>query len=330
VAACRARSVLSPGECAYGVSVSHETRQGLLYGTLAFVIWGLTPIYWRLLLHVPAAEILAHRIVWGLFVVAGWMSLRGRWPEFVSALKRPRTVMALALSTVFIAVNWGLFVWAVNADRVLATSLGYFINPLVSVVLGLAVLGERLNRRQWISVSFAAAAVTILTIRQGQLPWISLVLAVSFAFYGLLRKTVNADAVVGLTFETMALAPLAAGFLLFQKQRGVAAFGHESVEVNVLLVGAGAVTVFPLILFTLGVRRLPLSTAGLLQYIAPTCTFLLAVFLYNEPFTTAHAFSFGLIWTALGIYTFDLRSRLRSAAKSEPITAPAAADFDIP
>jgi len=249
--------------------------------------------------------------VWGLVVVAGWMSVRGRWPELTAALRQPRTVAALALSTVFIAVNWGLFVWAVNADRVLATSLGYFINPLVNVLLGLVVLGERLNRRQWIAVSLAATAVSILTIRQGHLPWISLVLALSFGLYGLLRKMVRADAVVGLTFETMTLAPLAAAFLLFEKHRGVAAFGHRGSTIDALLVVAGAVTVVPLILFTLGVRRLPLSTAGLLQYIAPTCTFLLAVFLYNEPFTGAHAISFGLIWTALGIYTFDIRQRLR-------------------
>jgi chloramphenicol-sensitive protein RarD len=299
-------------DSAYGVPVSRETRLGLVYGALAFVIWGLTPMYWKLLIHVPAAEILAHRVVWGLFVVAGWMSLQGRWPELAAAVKRPRTVAALALSTVLIGINWGLFVWAVNTGRVLSTSLGYFINPLVSVVLGLAVLGERLNRRQWIAVALAAAAVTILTIRQGHLPWISLVLAVSFALYGLLRKTMRANAVVGLTFETMALAPLAAAFLLLQKQRGVAAFGFQGTEINVLLVTAGVVTVVPLILFTLGVRRLPLSTAGLLQYIAPTCTFVLAVFLYREPFSAAHAVSFALIWIALGIYTFDLRQRLQS------------------
>ena len=299
-------------DSAYGVRVSRETRLGLVYGALAFVIWGLTPMYWKLLVHVPAAEILAHRVVWGLFVVAGWMSLRGRWPELATAVKRPRTVAALALSTVLIGINWGLFVWAVNTGRVLSTSLGYFINPLVSVVLGLAVLGERLNRRQWIAVALAAAAVTILTIRQGHLPWISLVLAVSFALYGLLRKTMRADAVVGLTVETMALAPLAAAFLLLQKRRGVAAFGFQGTEINVLLVTAGVVTVVPLILFTLGVRRLPLSTAGLLQYIAPTCTFVLAVFLYREPFSAAHAVSFALIWIALGIYTFDLRRRLQT------------------
>lgn len=292
--------------------MSRETRLGLLYGASAFLIWGLTPIYWKLLLQIPAAEILAHRVVWGWFIVAGWMSLRGRWPELAVAIKQPRTVAALAVSTVLIAINWGIFVWAVNAGRVLATSLGYFINPLVSVVLGLAVLGERLNRRQWIAVALAAAAVTILTIRQGHLPWVSLVLAVSFALYGLLRKTVQADAVIGLAFETMALAPLAAAFLLLQKRRGVAAFGFQGTEINVLLVTAGVVTVVPLILFTLGVRRLPLSTAGLLQYIAPTCTFVLAVFLYREPFSAAHAVSFALIWIALGIYTFDLRQRLQS------------------
>jgi chloramphenicol-sensitive protein RarD len=304
--------VAAAPDCAYGVRVSRETRLGLMYGALAFVIWGLTPMYWKLLVHVPAAEILAHRVVWGLFVVAGWMSLRGRWPELAAAVRQPRTVAALALSTVFIGINWGLFVWAVNTGRVLSTSLGYFINPLVSVVLGLAVLGERLNRRQWIAVALAATAVTILTIRQGRLPWISLVLAVSFALYGLLRKTVRADAVVGLTFETLALAPFAAAFLLLQKYRGVAAFGFQGTEINVLLVTAGVVTVVPLILFTLGVRRLPLSTAGLLQYIAPTCTFVLAVFLYREPFSAAHAVSFALIWIALGIYTYDLRQRLQT------------------
>ena len=299
--------------------MSRETRLGLVYAASAFLFWGLTPMYWKMLLQVPAAEILAHRIVWGLVVVAGWMSLRGRWPELAAGVKQPRTVAALAASTVFIAVNWGLFVWAVNNDRVLATSLGYYINPLVNVVLGLVVLGERLNRRQWIAVSLAAVAVTILTIAQGRLPWISLVLAVSFALYGLLRKTVRVDAVVGLAFETMALAPFAAAFLLLQKNRGVAAFDHRGLEVDVLLVAAGAVTVLPLILFTLGVRRLPLSTAGLMQYIAPTCTFLLAVFLYNEPFTATHAVSFALIWTALAIYTFDLRQRLRT--HTAPVTA---------
>lgn len=291
--------------------MNRESRAGLIFAGGAFVIWGLTPIYWKLLLPVPALEILAHRVAWGLVVVVVWMSLRHRWRELLSAIRGPRTLVTLAATTVLIAFNWGIFVWAVNAGRVLATSLGYFINPLVNVLLGLAVLRERLTRAQWIAVALASIAVAVMTVRLGRLPWISLALAVSFALYGLLRKTVRADAVVGLTFETAALAPLAVAFLLAREGRGVGAFGHQGAPVDALLVASGAVTVVPLILFTLGVRRLPLSTVGLLQYIAPTCTFLLAVFIYGEPFSAADAVSFGLIWTALGIYTVELRSRLR-------------------
>jgi chloramphenicol-sensitive protein RarD len=282
----------------------------LLYTTGAFLLWGAVPIYWKTLQHVPAIEILAHRIVWGLVCVALWMTIRGRWEDFRAVFGRPRTVAALLASTVFIATNWGLFVYAVVTDRVLATSLGYYINPLVNVLLGLVVLGERLNRRQWFAVALAVFAVVLLTVQAGELPWISLVLPVSFGLYSLLRKTVHADAVVGLTSETAALAPLAVGLLLRQEHLGVGALGHQGVTMDLLLVSAGAVTAVPLILFTLGVRRIPLSTAGFLQYIAPTCTFLLAVFLYGEPFTPAHALSFGLIWAALVIYSLDLRAKL--------------------
>jgi chloramphenicol-sensitive protein RarD len=292
--------------------VSRETRLGLLYTTGAFLLWGLFPLYWKMLQHVPALEILAHRIVWGLAFVAVWMTVRGRWPELRAVFRRPRTVAALSASTLFIAVNWGLFIYAVITDRVLATSLGYYINPLVNVLLGLVVLRERLNRNQWFAVGLAALAVLLMTARAGELPWISLVLPVSFGLYSLLRKTVHADAVVGLTFETAALLPLAAAVLLRQERLGIGALGHQGVVIDLLLVAAGAVTAVPLILFTLGVRRLPLSTAGLLQYIAPTSTFLLAVLLYHEPFSTVQAVGFALIWTALVIYSFDLRARLRA------------------
>ncbi len=303
--------------------MSRETRLGLLYASGAFLLWGAVPVYWKTLQHVPALEILAHRVVWGLVFVAVWMTIRGRWQDFRAVFGRPRTVAALLASTVFIATNWGLFVYAVVTDRVLATSLGYYINPLVNVLLGLVVLGERLNRRQWFAVALAAFAVFLLTVRAGQLPWISLVLPVSFGFYSLLRKTVHADAVVGLTFETAALAPLAVGLLLRQEHLGVGALGHRGLTMDLLLVAAGLVTAVPLILFTLGVRRIPLSTAGLLQYIAPTCTFLLAVLLYGEPFTPAHALSFGLIWTALVIYSLDLRARLRASHGLETVESAA-------
>jgi len=302
--------------------LSHETRLGLLYATGAFLLWGVVPVYWKMLQHVPALEILAHRVVWGLALVAVWMTIRGRWQELRDVFRRPRTVAALLASTVFIAINWGLFIYAVNTNRVLATSLGYYINPLVNVLLGLVVLNERLNRKQWIAVSLAALAVILLTLQAGELPWISLVLPVSFGLYSLLRKTVHADAVVGLTFETAALFPFAAALLLRQELRGVGALGHQGIRMDLLLVAAGAVTAVPLILFTLGVRRIPLSTAGLLQYIAPTMTFLLAVLLFDEPFSTAHAVSFTLIWIALVIYSVDLRSRLRSAPDLDAIESP--------
>jgi len=280
-------------------------------------------MFWKLLQDVPAPQILAHRIAWGLVFVAVWMTLRRRWPELAAVMRRPRTVAALLASTCFIAINWGLFIYAVNTDRVLATSLGYFINPLVSVLLGLVVLGERLTHRQWLAVFLAATGVVVITVQAGQLPWISLVLPVSFGMYGLLRKTVNADAVVGLAFETAALAPLAVGFILFEESRGAGAMGHVSIGTDLLLVTGGAVTALPLILFTLGVRRLLLSTAGLLQYIAPTCSFLLAVLLYGEDFTLTHAVSFGLIWVALAIYTIELRAKLRRRPDLQTAESPA-------
>ena len=305
-----------------GFDLSHETKVGVLYTGGAFLFWGLTPIFWKMLQEISAPQLLAHRIAWGLVFVAVWMSLRGRWPDLLAAIRRPRTVFALLASTFFIAVNWGLFIYAVNTDRVLATSLGYFINPLVSVLLGLVVLGERLTRRQWMAVCLAATGVAVITVQAGELPWISLVLPVSFGLYGLLRKTVNADAVVGLAFETAALAPLAVGFLLLEENRGAGAMGHGSMTTDALLVTGGVVTALPLILFTLGVRRLPLSTAGLLQYIAPTCSFLLAVLLYGEAFTVTHAVSFGLIWAALAIYTVDLRAKLRRRPDLEKAESP--------
>ncbi len=305
--------------------MSRETRLGLAFTTGAFLLWGIVPIYWKMLQQVPALEILAHRVLWGFVFVAVWMTYRRRWPELKAVFRRPRTTAALLASTVFIAINWGLFIYAVVTDRVLATSLGYYINPLINVLLGLVVLGERLNRRQWIAVGLAALAVVLLTIQAGELPWISLVLPACFGLYSLLRKTVHADAVVGLTFETAALAPLAVAWLVRQERLGIGALGHQGFGTDGLLIAAGAVTAVPLILFTLGVRRIPLSTAGLLQYIAPTCTFLLAVLVYDEPFSVAHAVCFGLIWTALVIYSLDLRSKLSASpdlVSVEPAAVP--------
>ncbi len=303
--------------------MSRETRLGLLYATCAFLLWGIVPVYWKMLQHVPALEILAHRIVWGLAFVAVWMTIRGRWPELRAVFRRPRTVAALLASTVFIAINWGLFIYAVNTDRVLATSLGYYINPLVNVLLGLVVLHERLNRNQWIAVGLAALAVHPADPPGRRA-------AVDFARAAGFLRTLFAAPQDGprrcggrADLRDRRPLPFRRRLLLRQEFRGVGALGNQGFRIDLLLVAAGAVTAVPLILFTLGLRRIPLSTAGLLQYIAPTCTFLLAVLLYDEPFSTAQAFSFGLIWTALIIYSVDLRARLRRAPNLDAIESPA-------
>ena len=286
-------------------------RTGLAAAVAAFLMWGLFPLYWKLLAAVPALEVVAHRMVWGLVSVAIWVTLRGRWADARAVASRPGTALRLAGSGALISLNWLLYIWAVINDHVVEASLGYFINPLVNVLLGVLVLRERLGRAQWIAVALAAAGVTVLTLWHGRLPWIALALAVSFGLYGLARKTVGADAVVGLLWETALLTPLAAGYLFVLWQRGVGAFGPSRPGTSTLLALGGAVTAVPLVLFTLGARALPLSTVGFLQYLSPSLQFLLAVLVFREPFTPAHAATFAFIWAALAILTWDLRRRLR-------------------
>ncbi len=288
-----------------------SARAGTVAAVVAFLLWGLFPLYWKLLAAVPALEVVAHRTAWGFVAVAAWVTLRGRWADARSVASRPGTIARLAGSAVLIALNWLLYVWAVVHDHVVEASLGYFINPLVNVLLGVLVLGERLSRAQRVAVTLAAAGVAALTAGHGRLPWIALALAVSFGLYGLARKTVGADAVVGLLWETGLLAPFAAGWLLSLEARGSGAFGPAHPGASALLALGGAVTAVPLVLFALGARSLPLSTVGLLQYLSPSIQFLLAVFVFREPFTTAHAASFACIWAALGVLTWDLRRRLR-------------------
>lgn len=285
-------------------------------------MWGLFPIYWKALGQVPALEVVAHRTAWGLVSVALWVTVRRRWSEVRAAVTNLRSLAVLAGTAALISVNWLLYVWAVAHDHVTEASLGYFINPLVNVMLGVAVLRERLSRAQGLAVGLAAAGVAVMTIGVGRLPWIALVLAVSFGLYGLARKTVAADAVIGLLVETAILAPLAAGYIVLCAVAGTGALGQTGVAVDTLLILGGAITAIPLVLFTLGARRLPLSTIGMIQYLSPTCQFLLAVLVYREPFTALHAATFGLIWLALGILTWDLRRRFRPSprllGRSEP------------
>ena len=294
-----------------------SSRAGLAAAVAAFFLWGLFPLYWKMLAGVPALEVVAHRMAWGLVAMAAWVTMAARWADARAVAARTRTVVRLAGSGALISVNWLLYIWAVIHGHVVDASLGYFINPLVNVVLGVLVLRERLGRAQGIAVALAAAGVAVLAIAHGRLPWIALALALSFGLYGLARKTVGADAVTGLLWETALLAPLAAGYLFLLARQGTGAFGPSAPATSLLLALGGPVTAVPLVLFALGARALPLSTVGFLQYLSPSIQFLLAVLVFREPFTPVHAATFAFIWAALAILTWDLRRRLRYERASE-------------
>lgn len=290
---------------------SSNLRLGVASAATAFSIWGLAPLYWRMLVEIPAIELLAHRIVWSLPILVVWLSLTGGWRHVGTAVRRPPTLAALLVTTLLIALNWGVFIWAVNNDRVLEASLGYFINPLVSVLLGLLVLGEKINRSQSVAIGLAAIGVGYMAVQYGSLPWVSLVLAFSFGLYGLFRKVIQIDAVEGQTFETALLTVISMFYLASRHNAGVGAFSTVSLLTDLLLAGAGLITVVPLVLFTVGARNLPLSTVGLLHFIAPTGQFLIGVLVVGEAFTTTHGITFAFIWIALAVYILDLRRRMK-------------------
>jgi len=282
-----------------------EAGPGLAASIGAFAIWGLFPLYLKPLAGVPSVQIMAHRIVWCCLIVFAWLAMRGELGAVRAALADRASRLRLTASATLISVNWLIYIWAVNSGHVVESSLGYFINPLLSIALGVLVLSERLTRAQWTAVSLAAIGVLYLAIVSGQPPWIALALAVSFGTYGLIRKVVAVEAVPGLATETLLLTPFAAAFLVWTELHGTGALGHSSPGVNSLLLASGLITALPLALFAYGARRIPLSTVGLVQYIGPTLQFLLGVFLYHEPFPRARAIGFVLIWTALVIYAAD-------------------------
>ncbi len=278
-------------------------RRGLAVTAGTFVLWGVVPLYWHLLKTVPAMQIMAHRVIWSTVLVVGWLLLRGGWGWLRTIAAQPRALPALALSSVVIAFNWALYIWAVNAGHVVETSLGYFINPLINVVLGVLVLGERLRRLQWVAIGCAAVGVAWLTWQAGSPPWIALGLAVSFALYGLVRKLVSVDPVGGLGVESLYLVLPALAYLGWAEAGHGGGFtGEWSLGTDLLLVFGGVVTAVPLIGFAYGVRRIPLSVVGLLQYIAPTMVLLLGVWFFHEPFDAARALGFGAIWLGLAVY----------------------------
>ncbi|CUS02654.2 Protein RarD [Candidatus Promineifilum breve] len=280
-------------------------NKGMLYAAGAYIAWGLMPLYWKSVQVVPAGQILAHRIAWSLFFVVLILTARRQWGWLRGALRRPRVILLFTLSGFLIGLNWFIYIWAVNAGHIVETSLGYFINPLVNVLLGYLVLKERLRPAQWLALSVALAGVLYLTISFGAFPWIALTLAFSFGTYGLIRKTAPLNSAEGLFIETAVLFLPAFGFLLLMESRGVGAFGHTGLPVTLLLIGAGIVTSIPLLLFAAGARRIPLTTLGLLQYIAPTMQFLIGVLVYNETFGLTRLIGFGLVWLALVLYTIE-------------------------
>ena len=286
-----------------------ERRLGVAYGLGAYLLWGFIALYFKAVASVGALEVMAHRIVWSAVLLVAWLALRGRLGELVRALRTPRVLRTLAVTAALIFFNWYVFIWAVANGHVLQCSLGYFINPLVNVLLGVSVLKERLRPRQTISVALALVGVVVLATGTGQVPGIALGLALSFGTYGLLRKTVAAAGDVGLAAETLLLLPAALGYMVYLQGRGGLVFG-DAAPLSWLLAAGGLITAVPLVWFANAVRRLRYATVGFLQYIAPSLQFTLAVAVFGETFSRVHALSFGLIWTALGLYSWDLwRSR---------------------
>jgi chloramphenicol-sensitive protein RarD len=286
-----------------GEGDARARRDSWLAGVTAYALWGVVPVYWKQLGAAPAVEVLAHRAVWGLGAFALIAAAAGQLAAVRAALRDRKVVATMALSGALLAVNWGTFVYAVETDRLLHASLGYFINPLVSVALGTLVLGERLRRGQQVAIALAAAGVAVLAWQAGTLPWIALVLAATFGAYGLVRKTARVPALAGSAVETLIMAPIGAAYLVALAARGDGLLGHASATTTALLVGTGVITAVPLVLFTVAARRLPLSTIGFLQYLAPTGQLVLAVAVYDEPFDPGRLVAFGLIWAALAVFT---------------------------
>ncbi len=280
-------------------------NSGFWYAVGAYFLWGVLPLYWKALHQVPPAQILAHRMSWSLIVVALLVAHQGGWAWLKPALKKRKTLLTFLVTGSLLALNWYLYIWAVNNERVVEASLGYFINPLVNVMLGGLVLKETLRRGQWLAVAMAASGVAYLTFGYGEPPWIALVLAGSFGLYGLLRKTASLGSLQGLTLETFLLFPVAVGYLTWAELQGVGAFGHLGFGLDLLMVMAGLATAIPLLLFAEAARRLTLSTLGVLQYIAPSLQFALGVFVYHEPLSQEKLIAFGLIWAALAVYSVE-------------------------
>ena len=290
---------MSKGKEKFGDS----TATGVWYGIIAYLAWGILPVYWKVLQRVPAGEILAHRIVWSCIFVFSMLWVLGRLGQVKAALVTRKHRWGVLCSSLLISANWFVYIWAVNSGHIVEASLGYYINPLFTVLLGLLVLRERIDIWQVAALILAAAGVAVLTVEYGKVPWIALTLAISFGLYGLAKKLVNVEAMAGLALETAFVTPVALAYIIFLQASGRGSLGTVSPLTTVMLLMAGVVTALPLLWFGEATKRIPLATVGFIQYLSPSISLLLGVFLYQEPFTRIHLISFSLIWCALALYS---------------------------
>lgn len=280
-------------------------RKGILYATACYTAWGLFPIYFKAISEIPAMEILFHRMVWALLFLVMVLAWRKQWAWIPALLKKPKLIAGFASSALLLSINWFIYIWATNNDHIVDASLGYFITPLVNVLLGYAFLHERMRPIQWWAVGLAASGVVWLTVQTGHPPWIGLSLAATFGAYGLLRKTAALGALEGLSLETFLLFPFALAYLTYLALNGHSTFLHSTTSTQLLLLAAGPITAIPLLLFAAGARRIPLATLGLLQYISPSIQLLLGVWLYHEAFSAGRLIGFATIWAGLIVYSAE-------------------------
>jgi chloramphenicol-sensitive protein RarD len=297
---------------------AHMDKKGLLYAFGGYLFWGLVPIYWKTLKHVPAMQLIGHRIAWSFFLLAAMLFITRKWPEFRALASERKIFLIYFVAAVLCGANWFIYVWAVNAGYIIEASLGYFINPLLSVLLGVIFLRERLRFFQWIAIGLAAVGVVYLTARYGHLPWIALGLAITFGFYGLVKKTAPLGSVNSLTLESGVLLIPGVVFLAYQDWIGLGAFLHTGIQSDLLMAGAGLITTIPLLMFTSAARRIPLTTMGVMHYITPTCQFLLGLLVYKEAFSRDQALGFGIVWSGLIVYCVEGLLTNREAAGEMP------------
>jgi chloramphenicol-sensitive protein RarD len=300
---------MGQGEIEMMLKKRNERANGMGFAVGAYLLWGILPVYWKLLQHVSSLEILAQRVIWSVVFLLILLVISGKLQPFLSEVReinrQPRKMLGIIMAAIVLNINWFLYIWAVNQNHIIETSLGYYINPLVSVMLGIFFLKERLSLWQLFAFFLAIVGVLSLTLQYGVFPWVSLTLALSFGVYGLLKKVINIGSITGLTLETLVTSIFALAYLGYVYSTGNGAFELSLSLTTLLLIGAGAVTATPLLLFAAGTRRLPLFVIGFLQYISPTMALLLGVFVYHEPFTRGHLMSFGVIWTGLILFSLS-------------------------